>query len=220
MSGDDETFGECDNRYCSICHPSRHAAASPVPPSAPSHEHRCALGISDQGYFCASRGYCRCECGAINRHRKIDGPWENPPPAPSAVQEKAPSITVEYPDIVTAPAIPRTTINPPAAAPVEGAIPTGPTDIGAYAMRLALEQPERIASLESENARLARWYERAKETVEAIEARAVAWESVAHHAIHCVECGQTSIENCFEGKELFDAATALTPPKGEDTING
>jgi hypothetical protein len=44
------------------------------------------------------------------------------------------------------------------------------------------------------------------------------WEEVAHHLRHCVECGETDVENCYDGKPLWDAALASSTrvSDGED----
>jgi hypothetical protein len=151
-------------------------AASPVPPSAPTidlpvvqgadgrlHEHRCEQGLSDPGYVCKARGYCRCACGAINRRQTVaNGVWEDAPPAPSAVQEEAPSVCTAslgtYRCVLPA-GHPeewhRTKYGAdwrlPAAAPVEGAITTDPDWDGmiaaVYASDSRSEGDEKAATL-------------------------------------------------------------------------
>jgi hypothetical protein len=101
------------------------AAASPVPPSA--HEHECAQDGFGSMNTCVDRGYHECSCGAKRNFGSND--W-----VPSAVQEEAPSGCPKCADIEEGRCydcemkVQRERMyGSPAAAPVEGAIPTEPT---------------------------------------------------------------------------------------------
>lgn len=45
--------------------------------------------------------------------------------------------------------------------------------------------------------------------------RIKALEEVAHHLRHCVECSETDVLNCPEGRELWEAAQLPVPTAAE-----
>jgi hypothetical protein len=49
-----------------------------APQTVSPHVHYCEQGLSDPGYVCKGRGFCKCRCGAVNRRMKVDDAWESP----------------------------------------------------------------------------------------------------------------------------------------------